>query len=242
MRLKVVCELDSEELPKDYRRKILSLMKIGLNKVNPTAYQELFESNKRKNYTWAVFFKNAVFNKETITIPDKQFILNFSTGDAEKSVLFYNAFTELLNEEVKISGKTFQITDVEAVPQPKIRTNHVIFKTLSPIVVREHSQSTKKDWFWSVTQNETKFLDVLKQNLLYKLESNSEESLKTDIEQLSFKPIKMKKTVVSHYDKQIEGSIGTFELTGASYLLNEFQQSGVGSVTGGGFGFVERID
>ena len=36
------------------------------------------------------------------------------------------------------------------------------------------------------------------------------------------------------------GSIGTFEVTGKAYLLNEFVDSGIGSPTGSGFGMVEK--
>lgn len=241
MRLKIICSLDHEEIPENFRRKILSIFKKGLAETSPNFFEALFGTNKQKNYTWSTFFPQAIFKQGCIIIPEKKFILNFSTGDAEIAVLFQNAFSSLIDEKVLFGKNVLKIVEVTPVSQPFIRSNSVVFRTGSPIVVREHNQETKKDWFHSVGQNQDNFIKVLKQNMLYKWESEYGAGFKEDLAKLEFEPINMKKTVIKHYDKFIEGSIGTFELTGSPYLLNLFQQYGLGSLTGSGMGFIEVV-
>ena len=78
MKLKIVCELTNEMIPIDYRRKIVMLMKTGLSESNPTLFQELYSGNKLKEYTFSVYFKDALFEKEVIQVKSKEFIINFS--------------------------------------------------------------------------------------------------------------------------------------------------------------------
>ncbi len=242
MRLKIVCQLANEMIDQDYRRKVMSLVKKGLEATNPELYQKLFSSNVQKFYTFSVFMKNAQFKESSIIVPDKQLLINFSTGDAELAVSFYNAFCSQIDQSVPFGENKITIQFVENVPQSVIRDSKQNFRTLSPIIVREHSIETRKDWFWSVNQDMEKFKIIMKANLLNKYQDKYGDSLEQDIADLDFEPIAMRKTVVRHYQKQIEGSIGTFVLKGAPYLLNDLAKSGVGSLTGGGFGHCELMD
>lgn len=242
MRLKIVCSLENENIPMNYRRSCLSLIKIAIEKQDQEKFHELFDLNATKYYTWSVYLKNAVFGKEKITIPSKELILNLSTGDAETAVLFQNAFANLIDKEVPFAKNKVTVQSVVPVSQPMIRGQAAIFRTASPIVARAHDRETKKDWFYSVSQNEEAFLGTLKANTYYKWEDFYGDSLKQDLEALVFKPIKMKKTVVQHYEKYIEASIGTFKLEGKPYLLNLLLNNGWTSLSGSGFGMLDLIE
>lgn len=50
MRLKISCELASNKIPADYRRKVVSVMKAGLSKSNEAKYKEMYSGNKQKKF------------------------------------------------------------------------------------------------------------------------------------------------------------------------------------------------
>lgn len=239
MQLQMTCSLENENIPINYRRSCLSLIKTAIEKQDQQKFHELFDQNVQKYYTWSVYLKNGVFGKEEIIVPNKELIFNFSTGDAETAVLFQNAFANLIEEEVPFAKNKVTVLSVVPVTQPLIRKKAAIFRTISPIVARDHDRETKKDWYYSVSQNEEAFVATLKANTLYKWENFYGDSLKEDLESLVFTPIKMKKTVVQHYEKYIEASLGTFRLEGEPYLLNLFLKGGIGSISGSGFGMLE---
>lgn len=167
-------------------------------------------------------------------------MINFSTSDAEIAINFYNAFLAMKNETILWGNDlTTTIKKVDIVTLPPIVTEKIQVRTLSPIICRHHNQETRKDWFY--TYDDKEFLPILKRNMTFKLVDRLGETARYDLEKLTLTPIKMKKTVIKHYEKQIAGSIGTLEVTGKAYLLNEFVDSGVGSLTGSGFGMVEKV-
>ncbi len=241
MRLKIVCQLANEVIDQDYRRKVMSLVKKGLEATNPELYQKLFSTNVQKFYTFSVFMKNAQFKESSISIPDKQLIINFSTGDAELAVSFYNVFQSLKGKEERFGKEnTIILKELKMIHQAEIVTSSSLFRTLSPIVCRNHDQQSQKDWFYSVIDFEN-FEKTLKANLYYKLVPKYGEFINSDIDGVVFTPLKMKKTVIKHYDKSIEASLGSFELQAAPYLLNELRDNGIASLCGGGFGMIETI-
>ena len=241
MRLKIVCESSQHELPMNYRSKIMMMIKTYLAKQNKELYGRLFNDNTMKPYTFSVYLPQAKFEKVYITLGEsREFVINFSTSDAEIAINFYNAFLAMKNETILWGNDlTTTVKKVDIVTLPPIVTEKIQVRTLSPIICRHHNQETRKDWFY--TYDDKEFLPILKRNMTFKLVDRLSETARYDLEKLTLTPIKMKKTVIKHYEKQIAGSIGTLEVTGKSYLLNEFVDSGVGSLTGSGFGMVEKV-
>ncbi|MBP2100006.1 CRISPR-associated endoribonuclease Cas6 [Enterococcus rivorum] len=238
MQLKIKCELTNEQITIDYRRKIVMLMKKGLSETNPSLFEELYSENKLKEYTFSVYFKDAVFKKEDIQINSKEFVINFSTGNAELAVNFYNAFLSLKGQQIPFSGSNqVKIYKVSLVPQVRSNEEQVIATIKSPIICREHNRETKKDWFY--TFEDTRFESVLKKNLTYQLKPIFGNCVEKDILDLQIENIKMKKTVVLCYDRYLACTIGRLSLSGKPYLVNYFLDNGFGSMTGLGFGMVE---
>ncbi|MBC1797334.1 CRISPR-associated endoribonuclease Cas6 [Listeria booriae] len=240
MRLKIVCNLDQEEVPLDYRSKIVMLIKSGLIKKHPDVFSDLYDSNKQKEFTFSVYFKDAQFNKNVIIVEGKEVIINFSTGNAKLALPLYNAFTSQMWQKVKISEQcNLQITKVDMVKERDIASGSSVFKTLSPIVCRDHNQETYKDWFYDYSDEE--FESILKRNLQYKLEKKYGSFVAEDIKKVSITPINMKKTVVLHYDLYMACSIGLLKIEAPQYMLEYMASSGLGSITGMGFGMLEQV-
>lgn len=238
MRLKINCDFDTNIIPKDYRGRIVSLFKMGIEKSDPERYQDLFGNNKHKNYTFSVYFPKPQNKKNEIYIEEKNCIINFSTGDVETGVVFYNAFMFLKNNKIAFSPQNnLIIRNIDIIQEKKIIGGKVCLKTLSPIVSREHNKETYKNWFYSF--EDEKFESTLKRNMVPLLTEEFGGKARYDLEKMKINPISMKKVVVFCHDIHVESSTGIFELTGEPYLQKYLIQNGLGSMTGSGFGHLD---
>ena len=61
------------------------------------------------------------------------------------------------------------------------------------------------------------------------------------VDTFKIKPIKAKKIIIKFYEKYIECSTGTFELSGNKELLEYLYKSGMGSKHSAGFGMFQII-
>lgn len=240
MQLKVKCELTNEKIPIDYRRKVVMMMKKGLSVTNAELFEELYSKNKLKEFTFSVYFKDAIFEKEMIQVTGKEFIINFSTGNAELAVNFYNSFISLRGTTISFSeNNQVEVRSVSIVPQARNNEGQVQATIKSPIICRDHNIETQKDWFYTFEDEE--FESVLKKNLIYQLKSVFGDYVETDIHDLGIENIQMKKTVVRCYDRYLACTIGQLRLQGKPYLVNYFLDNGLGSMTGIGFGMLETM-
>ncbi|MBC1767404.1 CRISPR-associated endoribonuclease Cas6 [Listeria welshimeri] len=241
MRLKILCNISSEEFPLDYRRKIMMIIKKGMKREYPAFFDDLYEQNTQKNFTFSVYFNQPFFEGDLIKVKDKTCIINFSTGEAELAIVFFNVFTVLKGENIKIDENVeLKIHTVEVAPTRKIENNIIKFKTLSPIVIRDHNQTTQKDWFYTLEDDEA--IGILKRNMIGKLATKDYgETIEKEIESMQIKPLKFKKTVVRFYKMQIAASLGEFEIKASPRLLNILIQNGLGTMTGSGFGMIEQF-
>ncbi|WP_088825423.1 CRISPR-associated endoribonuclease Cas6 [Listeria goaensis] len=238
MRLKVNFQFTENEIPRDYRRKFLSIMKMGLEKENPQLFDELFHSNRQKDYTFSVFLHNPVFKTDMIELGSNEGVFNFSTGNTELCVNFYNAFCGLRNKKLNFTkNNQLVIKDIQIVSVPDIHQEQAYFKFLSPLIIKSHNRETYKDTFYYFADDA--FEATLKSNLCTKLRKKYGNYIEKDIQDLQFDTRQMKKTVVDIYGMKVVCSIGTMGVFGKAYLLNEMLRNGVGSNTGIGFGFVE---
>ncbi len=214
------------------------MMKRGLERVNKEKFAEMYQTNKYKDFTFSVFLPKAIFRKEEIELENSRIIINFSTGNADLAINYYNAFMANMSRFLPFGKNKIKIDSVKVLETPQILGNVVIFKTLSPIICRDHDQNTKKDWFYSWESNE--FIPVLKRNLKFQLKEKYGENIDRDVDMLVFEPINIKKTVVKNYNMNIEATLGIFRVSGRAYLLQELQKSGIGSLKGMGFGMIEN--
>lgn len=219
----------------------MMIIKKGMKREYPAFFTDLYEKNTQKNFTFSVYFNQPIFEDDLIKVEDKTCIINFSTGEAELAIVFFNVFTLLKDENIQINKHIeLKIHSVEVVPTRKIEKNKIKFKTLSPIVIRDHNQATHKDWFYTLEDDEAVL--ILKRNMIARLaEMEYGESIKKEIESMQIKPLKYKKTVVRFYKMQIAASLGEFEIMASPRLLNILIQNGLGSMSGSGFGMIEQL-
>ncbi len=240
MRLAIYCELKENEIPLDYRRKVVSLFKSCLSSYDKEVYDQYYHEKDpiQKEYTFSTFFSSPKMKKDTIEIPNKKLIINFSTSDNILGINFYNAFIKKIGENIKFSDlNVIKITKVVLQKEKKIAENKVTFKIQSPLIVRDHNLETGKDWYYACDDKE--FDEIFKRNLYNQLKDKFTKDITNDIENLEIKNVSMKKIIVSSYGIKMASTIGIFEMTGEQYILNEIYQSGAGSKKSLGFSMLD---
>ena len=109
MRFKLYFELENEHFPIQYRKNILSFIKLSLTEYSEEYYKKLYneKDNIIKPYTFAVFFRNPNFQESDILIQDKTFQINLSVADYEIGVALYNAFNHQKNKKFSLNNNSW---------------------------------------------------------------------------------------------------------------------------------------
>ena len=241
MRFNVELLLDNEVIPRDKNRIIISLLKHNFSSYDKDYYLELYEEtpNNMKSFTFALYMGNCKFLREEIFIPEKKIILNFSTHDIRDGIMFYNAF--LKNKELKypIKDNVMKINKISLNKEKMITNDEAIYKTLSPISVREHHGDNKKTWYHSL-DNE-KGQGIFMNNLRHQLIDEFGEDRLLDMEELKFEVLANKEVKVKHYGIEVLGNICHIKIMGKPYILDYLYKAGIGSQRNSGFGMVDLV-
>ncbi|NBI06185.1 CRISPR-associated endoribonuclease Cas6 [Senegalia massiliensis] len=242
MRFTVELELEKDRISKDKNRIILSLFKKAFSFYDKKYYKELYESkeNKMKDFTFSLYMGSCTFLREEILIPEKKISLNFSTYNNKDGIMFYNSFLALKSKKINIQNNTITVKRINMVREKYITSNEVIFKTLSPIVVREHYGDNSKTWFHSL--KDKKGQEVFKNNLKYQLEKELGKEALVDIKNIEFTPANtMKMVKVKNYGIEIHSNIGKIKIKAKPYILDCLYKSGASSLKSSGFGMLEIV-
>lgn len=231
----------SDEIPKDKNRMILSFLKHILRESDEEFFIKLYENGSvmRKNFTYSLYMKDAKFLRDTIKIPDKKLILNLSIYDMLTGLQIYNAIAKSMGNKFIYRGTVeMHIEKVELLQEKIFTTNTSYFKTLSPIVIREHNKLNNKDWYHDIDTDNGKqlFLDNLKRQIF-----DSIPEAKCDIENIKIDIIKNKLVKVKHYGIEILSNICMFKMEAEPYILEYCYKAGIGSMKNTGFGMIELI-
>ena len=239
MRFNVELLLENEIIPKDKNRIILSLMKHNFNSYDKDYFAELYKEtpNKMKNFTFALYMGNCKFLKEEIAIPGKKIILNFSTYDMKNGLMFYNSFLKNKGLKYPIKNNTIKINKINLNKEKTITENEVVYKTLSPISVREHCGDNKKTWYHSL--NDAKGQEVFMNNLKYQLKEEFGEDRILDIEEIEFEVLGNKEVKVKNYGIEVLSNICRLKIKAKPYILDYLYKAGIGSQKSTGFGMVD---
>lgn len=241
MRFNVELLLDNEVLPKDKNRIIISLLKNNFSSYDKDYYSELYKEtpNNMKSFTFALYMGNCKFLREEIFIPEKKIILNFSTHDIRDGIMFYNAFLKNKGLKYSIKDNVMKINKISLNKEKMITNDEAIYKTLSPISVREHHGDNKKTWYHSL-DNE-KGQEIFMNNLKYQLIDEFGEERILDIEEVEFEILANKEVKVKHYDIEVLGNICHIKIMGKPYILDYLYKAGIGSQRNSGFGMVDLV-
>lgn len=222
----------------DYSPAILSLIKLGLSNINTQLFEELYNKNTPKNFTFSLFFKDsASFKKERIELGEGQkCILNFSVDDGPMAIYFYNSFVWLKQQDnLHFDGTNTVIFEkVELIKETIITTNEEYFRTLSPIVIRQNQKT-----FLSYREDNAEiFNETLRINMKSRLRGEYSKSFLQMVDALEFEPVKVKKVVSRNFGLFVEATKGSFILRGDPMLLNLIKRIGLGTKCGSGFGMI----
>ena len=243
MRFKVEFETEKETLPLDYRRKLISYLKDSLEDYNHEIYKAMYKDGHRpKGFCFGIYFLPEVdIAKGGITLHSKRFIANFSTYDVLVGVHLINAFLLKRGKWTSLAdtGNKLKVQKVVKLPEHRINSNTVGFKTLSPIAVRDHDRETSKDWY--LTFEDEGFEEIWKRNMITEMQGALGRDVSSDVKEMKFKPIKLKKTVVLNYDIYIPSTIGSFVIEGEKYLLDYIYKAGMGSRRALSFGCLDVL-
>ena len=241
MRFNVELLLENEIIPKDKNRVFLSFLKHNYSSYDNEYFESQYENtkNKTKSFTFSLYMENCKFLKDEIIIPNKNIILNFSTADMEDGIMFYNSILSNIGKKYDIKNNSITVKKISLVKEKLIRENEVIFKTMSPIIVKEHNGDNKKTWYHSL--NEKTGQELLLKNLNYYLINIFGEYSKKDIEEIKFELLSNKEVKIKNYGIEVLGNIAKFKLEGKPYLLEYLYKSGIGSLRNSGFGMLDIV-
>ena len=236
MRYKLEFELENEEIPIQYRKSILSFIKLSLSENNQEYYEKYYKNKDCiiKPYTFGTIFQSPQFKKDTINLKNKKFDLIISIADYNTAIIFYNAFNKQKNQKFSLNKNSMKLKNIELILEKKVQEENII-KFISPLVVRE--RENRKDFYHSYESE--KFMQILKTNIKEQLKITNINPAKADT--IKLEAVKAKKAIIQFYEKKIETSLGTFKIKGDKELIEYLYKSGMGSKHSSGFGMFEII-
>ncbi|AQS10333.1 CRISPR associated protein Cas6 [Clostridium saccharobutylicum] len=243
--MRICIELNTTKIPLNYNYLILSLIKNNLSKENPLLFKKIYEKNedyefRTKPFTFSVKLEDFKITGDEVKLENHIF-LTISTCDYIIGSVIYNSFLKEKIYEYQNKYK-LEIGNVNILKEKNINSNQVVFKTLSPIIIRN-----KAGEFLSIDDsNYEKELNYIVDNNIKSYRGNG---LK---EELKFQPVLMKKRVIkekiSEFTEKtgkeifyITGYDGIFKLTGDKEDLNLIYKMGVGFRRSSGGGCLEIV-
>lgn len=264
MRIKISIIVD--KLPIIYRHRLVSLIKEALKRSDEDYKNFLYNGKITKPFSFnLVFPKEKQIKKEIIQIDNKfkiediVFYFNNQVLNLYISSTDYRFIISLVNglKKIKrfnfsfdnnffINGEKihFQIKSLSVLNEKPIKSETVVFKTNSPIIIED-----KKDN--PIVFDNEKFEYYLNE-ITYRILKSPHIKGKGLEKPLKFEPIKMKKQVIKHTLKEfrektgkpimfLTGSSGIFKLSGHPKDLEILYKIGIGNRTGQGFGMVDTV-
>lgn len=242
MRFQVEILLENDMIPKDKNRIMLSMLKSCFSSYSEEYYNSLYANtqNKIKDFTFSLNLGNCKFLREEILIPNKKIYFNFSAYNYEDGIMFYNSILQNKGKEHRISDNILTIKKIALVKEKIIYSNEVIFKVMSPIVVREHNGDNKKTWYHSLGTEKGQAIFI--ENLKYQLRDVFGERVSYDLNDLSVKISEDHKEVkVKNYGIAVLSNIAKIKIKAQPYILDYLYKAGIGSKRGSGFGMVDIV-
>ena len=264
MRIRIL--IKTNKVPILYRHRVVSLFKEALKKSDEDYKKFLYNGKITKPFSFNLVLppnrkpiKARIQIDENFSIEDTVFEIEEGYLSLFISALDYRFLISLFNglkrlhtfdfssdKNMLIDGEkiVWEIKKVSSLNEKPIKSNIVVFKTSSPIIVEDENDKP-------VLFSDKKFeyhLNEITDRILrspHIKEKGLEEPLK-------FEPVKMNKQVIKHTLKDfrektgkpimyLTGNSGIFKLTGHTKDLEILYKIGIGNRTGQGFGMVEVL-
>lgn len=237
MRLQLNLELNTDWLIKDYRRMFMALIKNIISDQDQTLYTLLYGTNESKRkvnkpFTFSVHFP--LFKgveKDRFQCGNKAHLI-FSTNDETIITTLYNGLQR--KKEIVIGESfpiIFKIENSFLLPEKKIRSNKVEFKTIAPVLV-----NLKGDNLTYIPPTHSKFGEAFIQIICNQA---MELNIQFESEAVHFDIQTMKKLPLSHYNQTMTSWLGEFSLEAPKEVLQLVYDTGIGVRRSQGFGMLE---
>ncbi len=242
MRFLLTLELETFDIPIDYRRIVLSYVKNALSNCNEGKYYDkFFKDTNQKDYCFSVILPKPKFEKDNILLDKKEIKILFSTqGKSKESMILFSAFIAQKNKRHPLpNGNGMILKSIQNKKTEEIYNQKVIFKTAtgSGLCVRDHNKEKKLDKYYVFNDNEFRNkLSIVLKNQASRLGFNEE-----DISNIKINPIQCKKVVAKHYGVYIDTTIGMLEVQAKPEILQSFYDCGIGSRKSAGFGMLDLV-
>ncbi|MGN2370732.1 CRISPR-associated endoribonuclease Cas6 [Clostridium cagae] len=242
--MRLLIEIKTKKIPLNYNYLILSLIKNNLSRENQILFKKLYEDDsyefRTKPFTFALKLENFKIDNDEVTLEERA-ILTISTNDYVIGSVFYNSL--LNSKEFSYQNKyKLQIGKVNILNEKKINSTEVVFKTLSPVTIKDKYG---------------RFLDIKDSNYGQELNYITNEVLKAQrgiglMEEIKFEPVLMKKRVIKEKISKVSEKTnkeifyitayeGIFKLTGNKEDLNCIYKLGLGFRRSSGLGCLEIV-
>lgn len=231
MKWEVQLTLDSNSINKDYRRNIVHLIKQCLSE---EFYNEIYKESKLRSFTFSPFLQIENFTKSDIILKERYIKLFFSTDNMTDGWILINSFKINKGKSFNFGKGKITIDNIKTLTEKSINDEIILFKTLSPICIREKLDE-EKSWFHDFDE---KGMEILKQNLAHQLRYEFPESL---LNEVKIKALKVKRTIITNYNIKFPVTIGTLMISGDKRILKTIYNRGFGSKTSLGFGMLEVV-
>lgn len=242
MRLK--CDFVTDIIPISHNMMFVSLIKEALKKSNQEYFNKLYtfngKANKRsKIFCFSVDIKDYEIEGDSMKVNDRvSFVV--SSPDTEFLIYLYNGLLKIF--EFTYKDYTLKRAGIGMLKEKDITSGEMLFKTLSPICVKNRS-----NYFMKI--EDEGFAEELNYIANKVLENCRGIGLK---EKLLFESVKMKKVVVREdirgfeekTDRQhmcINSYMGVFKLCGAKEDLRDLYALGLGFKRSQGFGMLDVV-
>lgn len=243
--MKLLATIEAERMPLRPHFLAASVIKSALTISNPQLKDQLYDfsehqSNKTmKPFSGAIYLNDYTVEKQQLLI-HKNVQLLISSPDAEFILYVYNGLVQ--QAHYTYQQYPLHVQSVKILPEKLPKTNRALFKTLSPLIIKNHNNKyldiTHPDYEQELNYAANECIKSLQQRGLY--------------EKLTFTPVLMHKKVVQlqheKFAKLNEKSTlymnayeGSFLLEGHPADLALLTQSGLGFRRSLLFGAIELV-
>ena len=262
MRFKITFK--TEKLPILYRHRFMALIKEALERVDKTYKQCLYPQKEAELSKIAKPFcfslsmpKDRIWKKEKIVIdegieieetvfyfPSNQMpFFYISSSEYEFMINLYNGLLSI-KEFSLFDGVNIKLDRIFMMNEKKINSDHVVFKTDSPVLTEDKSGKPLLPFESPAFFNDN--FNAIHDRILKDIRGNG------IYREMQFEPVDTKKQVVKHTLKGFREKTGKpymtltcfegcFKLKGDPRDLQMLYQTGIGLRTGQGFGMVEVV-
>ncbi|OSS41514.1 CRISPR-associated protein, TM1814 family [Desulfurella amilsii] len=233
--------LNCTKIPATYRKNFVSLIKEAFNQSGNKEIKDLNLSAKPKPFTFSLKFLIKNFSDGQLELKDNVFDFYFSTNDYLILMSVYNFMISRLSTYNIFQNCKNTLIKAMLLSKAKIDKDYVVFKTLSPIVVRD---MINKNGNKTLKFSDEKFVDNLQLSIKSLIKTFKNQYI--DQSSIFIKVLKMKSDNINSFgsNKNLYGlyvNSGLIELSLKSEYLQLLYDIGIGAKRSQGFGMVEKI-